>query len=64
MCNKRFFQIARHLDHLQKGKSVRIIIPPATKSQCPTLHQGISNLHIKARLKESTKQIFKSNIRE
>lgn len=24
MCNKRFFQTARHLDHLQKSKSVRI----------------------------------------
>ena len=24
MCNKRFFQTARHLDHLQKGKSVHI----------------------------------------
>lgn len=58
MCNKRFFQTARHLDHLQKGKSVRIKNLPAIASKYPISHQGISNLHIKTRPTDSTKQIL------
>lgn len=64
MCNKRFFQTARHLDHLQKGKSVRIKKSSGNRKQISNFTSRNQQLTHQSPTQRINKTNFKSKIRE